>query len=95
MRKKAERFVFRCDFCRTVEVRLFLCRNTDYLAVTFLEYAEKVMNGLEIAYGTVLSVSGNLTSAEQLMYFVRLTANSGFWVQHRSALRMQTDSGML
>jgi len=61
----------------------------------FLEYAEKVMNGLEIAYGTVLSVPGNLTPAERLMYLVRLAANSGFWVQHRSALRMQTDSGML
>lgn len=61
----------------------------------FLEYAEKVMNGLEIAYGTVLSVPGNLPPAEQLMYFVRLVVYSGFWVQHRSALRMQTDSGML
>ena len=61
----------------------------------FLEYAEKVMTGLAAAYDTVLSVPGNLTPAERLVYFVRLVANSGFWVQHRSALRIRTDSGML
>ena len=53
----------------------------------FLEYAEKVMTGLAAAYDD-LSVPGNLTSAERLMYFVRLVANSDFWVQDRSALRM-------
>lgn len=61
----------------------------------FLDYAEKVMTGLTAAYDTVLSVPGNLTPAERLVYFVRLVANSGFWVQHRSALRTRTDSGML
>ena len=64
-------------------------------SVSFIMTAEKVMTGLAAAYGTVLSVPGNLPSAEQLMYFVRLVANSGFWEEHRSALRTRTDSDML
>ncbi len=61
----------------------------------FLAYAEKVMASLAAEYGTCLSVPGNFTPTKRLMYFVRLVANRGFWVQHRSALRTQTDSGKL
>ena len=61
----------------------------------FLEYAEKVMTGLTEVFGIVFEIPGNLPAAERLMYLVRLVINSGFWTQHRSALRTQTDSGML
>ena len=61
----------------------------------FLEYAEKVMTGLTEVFGIVFEIPGNLPAAEWLMYLIRFVANSGFWAQHRSALRTQTDSGTL
>ena len=61
----------------------------------FLEYAEKVTAALSASYGADLSVPGSLTPAERLTAFVRITVNSGFWQQHRSALRTHAISGML
>ena len=54
----------------------------------FLTYAQHVLNGLKVLLGeTILTIPVGGSLSRQLMYFVRLVANSGNWVQHRSVMR--------
>lgn len=69
---------------------LTICETSTWRRVTawvnwFLWYAQKVLESIRISLPELMPPNFGGGLAEQLMYFVRLVANSGFWIQHRTA----------
>ncbi len=54
--------------------------------IWFLQYAGNVLEGLRIAMPDFPTIPDGEALNRRLAYAVRLVANSGNWVQHRSAL---------
>lgn len=50
----------------------------------FLDYAERLMEGLYLQHPRLTTFQRSKNTAEQLRQFVRLAVNSGNWIQHRS-----------
>ena len=53
----------------------------------FLSYALQILDGLRVSLGKTLStIPVGASLSRQLAYYVRLVANSGNWIQHRSVM---------
>ena len=50
----------------------------------FLAYAVEVMNAMLEQYTAFATIPSDETASRRLTYYVRLVANSGNWIQHRS-----------
>ena len=51
----------------------------------FLWYARNILESLRMSAGRFMTIEDGAAPADRLAYFVRLVANSGNWIQHRSA----------
>ena len=53
----------------------------------FLSYALHILDGLRVSLGeTIVTIPVGASLSRQLAYYVRLVANSGNWIQHRSVM---------
>ena len=56
--------------------------------IWFLAYAKHVLEGQQISLGkTFATIPPGHSFGRRLAYYVRLVANSGQWIQHRSVMR--------
>lgn len=56
--------------------------------IWFLSYAKHILEGQRISLGkTFATIHSGDPLSRQLVYYVRLVANSGQWIQHRSVMQ--------
>ena len=53
----------------------------------FLSYGQHILEGMRVSMGdTLTTIPLGASLSRQLVYYVRLVANSGNWIQHRSVM---------
>ena len=81
-----------CEIAESTEAR-HTCETSTWLRIRswlawFICYAQNIATGLIAANLLPMTFHPGYTLRQQTVHFVRLVANSGNWIQHRSAMTM-------
>lgn len=88
-----------CEIAESTEAR-HTCETSTWLRIRswlawFICYAQNIATGLIAANLLPMTFHPGYTLRQQTMHFVRLVANSGNWIQHRSAMTMDFPPAIL
>lgn len=88
-----------CEIAESTEAR-HTCETSTWLRIRswlawFICYAQNIATGLIAANLLPMTFHPGYTLRQQTVHFVRLVANSGNWIQHRSAMTMDFPPAIL